>query len=181
MLNELFGNCPQVKVIDYLLAHPFDDYTKQQIAVGSGISRSTLDKFIKDLIDLGFLRVNQNVRYEINKKLNLVKLLDRVQNELAVIEMNKQAETFDEDVIEYSDEEIDNMFETDVPDIDLDEAEREIEEEVLINKNEYDLLKRFKTSNEHSFKVFYPPMKPKNRAGVLGFTQKNNKPFLMVF
>ena len=46
MLVEIFGNYPQIKVLDYLLMNPFGKYTKQQIAVGSEISRITLNTFI---------------------------------------------------------------------------------------------------------------------------------------
>jgi len=61
MVREIFGDCPQVKVVDYLLAHPFGPYTKQQIAVGARISRATLDKFIKSLVDLEFLKINKTI------------------------------------------------------------------------------------------------------------------------
>ena len=141
MLKYIFGSCPQVKVIDYLLAHPFDDYTKQQIAVGSEISRSTLDNFINDLLKNELIILNNDHKYELNRKSSIVKMIDNVQNEMANDEMDKQVETFDEDIINYSDEEIDNMFETDVPDIDLDEAEREIEEKILITEKGHDFHK----------------------------------------
>jgi len=150
MVKEIFGNCPQVKVIDYLLAHPFGQYTKQQIAVGAGISRATLDKFIKNLIDLEFLKINQNNRYELNNNSKMVRLLDKVQHDLAMKEMIKQNETFDEEIVDYSYEEIDNMFEIDVPDVDLDKTENEIiaKEEILVNKKEYDFLLGFYNTNK---------------------------------
>jgi len=149
MVSELLGSSPQVKVIDYLLAHPFGPYTKQQIAVGAGISRATLDKFIQNLINLEFLKVNQKNKYELNTKSKLVKLLDKVQHELAMKEMIKQAEIFDEEIISYSDEEIDSMFEIDVPDIDLNKEEEKIieTEEILVNKKEYDFLLDFYQDN----------------------------------
>ena len=149
MVNELFGSSPQVKVVDFLLAHPFGPYTKQQIAVGAGISRATLDKFIHNLIDLKFLNITKNNKYELNTKSYMVNLLDKVQHELATKEMIKQAEIFDEKIIHYSDEEIENMFEIDVPEIDLDEAEQEIidNEEILVNKKEFDFLLNFYNKN----------------------------------
>jgi len=64
-------------------------------------------------------------------------------------EMIKQGETFDEKIINYSDEEINNMFEADAPEIDLDEVENEIiaTEEILVNKKEYDFLLDFYRGN----------------------------------
>ena len=51
MLNEIFGDYPQIKVIDYLLMNPFAELSKLQIAVGSEISRITLNKFIDNLLE----------------------------------------------------------------------------------------------------------------------------------
>jgi len=152
MVKEIFGTCPQVKVVDYLLAHPFGQYTKQQIAVGAEISRATLDKFIKNLIDLEFLKINQNNKYELNNKSKIVRLLDKVQHDLAMKEMIKQTKTFDEEIINYSNEEIDNMFEIDVPDIDLDKEEDKIiaKEKKLVNKKEYDFLLYFYNNNKNT-------------------------------
>ena len=168
MVNKLLGNSPQVKVIDYLLAHPFGPYTKQQIAVGAGISRATLDKFIHNLIDLKFLKINQKNKYELNTKSNVVKLLDKVQHELAIREIVKQAETFDEKIISYCDEEIDNMFEINVSNIDLDEEEQEIiaNEEIYVNKKEYDFLLNFYQANN---KINYQKMS-KNMEKVINET-----------
>jgi hypothetical protein len=149
MVKEIFGTCPQVKVVDYLLAQPSGPYTKQEIAIGAEISRATLDKFIKSLIDLEFLKINQNNKYELNNKSKIVRLLDKVQHELAIKEIMKQSETFDEEIINYSDDEINNMFETNVPEIDLDKVENEIisKEEVLVNKKEYEFLLEFYNTN----------------------------------
>ncbi|MGL6297761.1 MAG: hypothetical protein ACRC1M_01200 [Methanobacteriaceae archaeon] len=126
MLNEIFGKYPQVKVIDYLLAHPFNSYTKQQIAVGSEISRITLNKFIDDLITLNILTKEEGNKYSLNSKSDIVKMLDDIQHKLAIDELKKQSQTFNEEAIQYTDEEIENMFPTDVPNIDLNLAEKEI-------------------------------------------------------
>lgn len=142
MFNEIFGSSPQVKVIDYLLAHPFDTYTKQQISIGAGISRSTLNNFIGNLLESGFLIKNESKKYSINTKSNIVKMLDKLQYELAMKEFEKQADKFDENIKKYTDAEIENMFETNIPNIDLNEAENAIEEneKILVNKKEYEYL-----------------------------------------
>ena len=49
MLDEILGDYPQIKVIDYLLMNPFAELSKLQIAVGAEVSRITLNKFIDDL------------------------------------------------------------------------------------------------------------------------------------
>jgi len=174
MLQEIFGATPQVKVIDYLLSHPFHSYTKQQIAVGSEISRSTLNKFISNLLALKLVIRTENGKYALNYKSETVKMLDGIQHRLSMEEFEKY-KTANEPIVKYSDTEIDEMFETTVPDISLDELEREIElKEILeenknkhtkkntiaIDKREYkNLLKSKKRYNDFR-KICIPFLKP---------------------
>lgn len=172
MLYEIFGSSPQVKVIDYLLSHPFHSYTKQQIAVGSDISRSTLNKFINNLLELKIIIRTQEGKYALNHKKEIVKMLDGIQHRLAMDEMEKQAKLDNEPVVKYTDEEIDNMFETDVPDISLDEVELEIElkemeeaknnspDMITINKKEYEELLQSKRRYNSFKKACIPFLKP---------------------
>lgn len=146
MLEEIFGATPQVKVIDYLLAHPFHSYTKQQIAVGSEISRSTLNKFIANLLDLGLIIRTENGKYALNHKSKIVKKLDGIQHTISMEEMEKQVKLDNEPEVSYTDEEIDKMFETNVPDISLDEVEREIE---LKERKEIKEIKEEKIENKN--------------------------------
>jgi len=82
MLTEIFGKCPQVKTINFLLAHPFHKYTKKEMAQGSEISRMTLDKFIEDFVELRIL-IKDGGLYFLNSKSNLVNLMDKLQLSLA--------------------------------------------------------------------------------------------------
>jgi len=141
MLQEIFGATPQVKVVDYLLAHPFHSYTKQQIAVSSGISRSTLNKFISDLLDLRLIIRTEKGKYALNYKSEIVKKLDGIQHVLSMEEFEKQSKINNEPIFKYTDEEINKMFKTDVPDISFDEIEREIELEEIMNKKNKNKIK----------------------------------------
>ncbi|WP_409200864.1 hypothetical protein [Methanobrevibacter sp. DSM 116169] len=160
-MMELLGKCPQIKVIDYLLAHPFGEYTKQQIAVGSGISRSTLDNFINVFIENDLILI-KNKKYLINKKSPLIHNLDNVQRILAEIQLKKELENYDETKMEkYSDEELDEIFDENAPDIDLNKMENEIEknEDVIVNKHELEKLKRnyninFTNYSQNNMEVF---------------------------
>ena len=103
MLIEILGKCPQIKVLDYLLANPFESYTKQQIAIGAEISRSTLDKFIDKLLENKIL-ILKNSKYELNFNSEIVKKLDALQEYLAKKELEKQSSYETEEFIKYSDE-----------------------------------------------------------------------------
>lgn len=142
MLVEIFGKCPQIKVINFLLAHPFDDYTKQQIAVGSNVSRSTLDNFINIFIENDIL-IFSNSRYKLNFNSSIVKKLDGIQEELVQNELFKQK--FNENsFVKLSDEVLDKLLDENEEDVNLDEIEREIEltEEILVNKYDFKYFSR---------------------------------------
>lgn len=126
MLDEILGDYPQIKVIDYLLMNPFAELSKLQIAVGAEISRITLNKFIDDLTDKQVIIKNNNSKYHLNLQspivVNLNMLLDEL-NKLALEEaMNHADESYD--II--SDEEFDEIFDENSPDVDLIQLENEI-------------------------------------------------------
>ena len=144
MFEELFGNCPQSKVLDFFFSAPVDEYTKQQIAVGSDISRVTLDKFINKFIENEIL-IYQNSRYILNTKSEFVRKLFVAQEAFIEFHFNKQLEGEIVENEDLSDEEMDKLLD-EIPDyLDLDELEKEIEyrEEILVNKREYEILKDY--------------------------------------
>ena len=127
MLDEILGDYPQIKVIDYLLMNPFAELSKLQIAVGAEVSRITLNKFIDDLTVKQLVIKNTNSKYHLNLqspiviKLNM--LLDEV-NKMGIAEAMKYA---DEPYDELSDEELDEIFDENSPDVDLIQLETEIQ------------------------------------------------------
>ena len=127
MLDEILGDYPQIKVIDYLLMNPFAELSKLQIAVGAEVSRITLNKFIDDLTVKQLVIKNTNSKYHLNLqspiviKLNM--LLDEV-NKMGIAEAMKYA---DEPYDELSDGELDEIFDENSPDVDLIQLEKEIQ------------------------------------------------------
>lgn len=145
MLKDILGNHPQIKVIDYMMSCPFQEFTKQQLAVGSEISRSTLDKFIDDFIEYGLL-VKNNSKYEVNADSDFIKDFFRINNKLVKLEIAKQEMLGEEDYDEFSDEELDEFL-NEIPDkVDLEKLEFEIE-----SKEFYTFS--FDKSTKNSFKL----------------------------
>lgn len=144
MFEELFGNCPQAKVLQFLFSAPVDEYTKQQIAIGSGISRVTLDKFINKFIENEII-IHRNSRYILNTSSEFIRKLDIAHEEFIKFHFNKQLEELEEKYDELSDEELDEIFNSIPDELDFDELENEIEinEEILVNKNVYENLKDY--------------------------------------
>lgn len=143
MYEEIFGNYPKVKVINYILVNPEREYTKKQIAVGAQISRVTLDSFIKDLEELNIL-IKQDSYYKLNLKSKVVKTLIDTQVKIAEIIMEENLEK--NDIItakKLSDEELEEFLDALDYEVDLDKELEKIEhnENVTITKKEYELLK----------------------------------------
>ena len=129
MFEELFGNCPQAKVLHFFFASPVDEYTLQQIAVGSGISRQTLDNFINTFIENEIL-LYQNSRYILNTNSEFIKKLDAAQEEFIKFHFNKQLAEGIEDTVDISDEELDAILDEIPDELDLDK----LEQEILLNR-----------------------------------------------
>ena len=122
MLKDILGNHPQIKVIDYMLACPFHELTKQQLAVGSEISRSTLDRFIDDFLEYGLL-CKKGSKYIVNLKSVYIRQLNIMLDEIIKREIEIQEQLPEEVGDELTQRELDEL-----PDeVDLDKLEFEIE------------------------------------------------------
>ncbi|MBO6123276.1 MAG: hypothetical protein J6P09_05510 [Methanobrevibacter sp.] len=126
MLNEILGDYPQIKVIDYLLMNPFAELSKLQIAVGSEISRITLNNFIDNLETKELIIKKPNSKYMINLESPIIIQLNMLLDELNRISMEKAMNELDEPYMELSNEELDEIFDENSPDVDLLQLEKEI-------------------------------------------------------
>lgn len=126
MLKDILGNHPQVKVIDYMLSCPFQEFTKQQLAVGSEISRSTLDRFIDDFLEYELLCKKES-KYIVNLKSVYIREFNMILDELIRREIEIQENLPEEVGDELSNEELEEFL-NEIPDeVDLDKLEFKIE------------------------------------------------------
>ena len=126
MYEEIFGKSPRVKLINYILINPDLEYTKKQLALGSGIARSTLDSIITDIMNEGYL-LKTNNKYHLNKNSEYVKVLYETQIKLANIGA-KELSKKDNPKKRLSDEELDMIFDEE-SDFDIDEQLEKLEYE----------------------------------------------------
>ena len=127
MLDEILGDYPQIKVIDYLLMNPFAELSKLQIAVGAEVSRITLNKFIDDLTVKQLVIKNNNSKYHLNLQSPIVVKLNMLLDEVNKIGIAEAMKYVDEPYDELSDEELDEIFDENSPDVDLNQLEKEIQ------------------------------------------------------
>lgn len=94
MLTEIFGEYPQVKVIDLLITHPRIQYTKTDIAECAGIGRATLYQFWDILEKYQIVKptyqMGKTTLYTANLDSPALKALKKFQLEMADIEIGLQ-------------------------------------------------------------------------------------------
>lgn len=126
MLVDILGRHPQIKVIDYMLSCPFQEFTKQQLAVGSEISRSTLDRFINDFLEYGLLS-KKDSKYIVNLKSVYIRQFNIMLDEIIQREIKIQENLPQEIGDELTDGELDDFFDGIPDEVNLDNLEFEIE------------------------------------------------------
>ena len=127
MLDEILGDYPQIKVIDYLLMNPFAELSKLQIAVGAEVSRITLNKFIDDLTVKQLVIKNTNSKYHLNLQSPIVVKLNMLLDEVNKMGIAEAMKYVDEPYDELNDEELDEIFDENSPNVDLIQLEKEIQ------------------------------------------------------
>lgn len=80
---EFFGDSPMFKIIDFLLEHRLQDFTKTEIARESGVSWATLFKYWDELEERNIVKVTRQIGriklYQLNEGSPIVKELKRME------------------------------------------------------------------------------------------------------
>ena len=100
MLTEIFGEYPQVKVMDLLLSHNKLEYTKTDIAECAGISKPTLYKFWDTIerfkLVIPTRKIGNTTLYMINKDSPIIKALDAFQLGLVDMVVDEEKDQIEE-------------------------------------------------------------------------------------
>jgi len=84
---ETFGETPVIRVLDFFLTFDSFDYSKSQVAEETGVSRITLEKLWKEMIDKKIIVKTRTVgraeMYKLNKENPKVKVLIELSFKLA--------------------------------------------------------------------------------------------------
>lgn len=114
MLSRIFGDCSQVKLMDFLVAHPWSEFSKTEMADGAQIARPTvykiLDRLLREHLIIETKKVGNIQLYQTNKKSPVIKRISSLQGLLADMELEKQKKTCHEPPIELEDEELDELL-----------------------------------------------------------------------
>lgn len=114
LLTKYFGNCPQTRVIDLLVSHPWSEFTKSEMAEGANIGRPTLYKFFNELLEDDLIepvrKIGNTQLYKVNYNSPVIKAISECQRKLADIEAEKQVEIYEEEIDELDDDTLDELM-----------------------------------------------------------------------
>ncbi len=110
MLKDIFGENPQIKVIDFFLDNRDYDHSLSDIARGSDITRPTLYSIIDNLLALKIIqetRKSGNARmFQLNKKSTIVQYLTKFDFELSKLLIRHELERQDIEILTPIQEEV---------------------------------------------------------------------------
>ena len=90
----IFGSTPELKTLQFLIAHSHFDYTKKELAENAGISRQTVYKVLKLFLKWEIVKETRKIGnvtlYTLNKKNRLVESFKKFDNEIIDIITQKE-------------------------------------------------------------------------------------------
>lgn len=100
LLVKALGYSPKLRIIDIFLTSPYFDFSREELVKELRMSKQTLYKNVKDLEELGIVKVSRRIgraiMYKMNRDHPLVKRLDEIVKEMSLQiaeqELKKQAE-----------------------------------------------------------------------------------------
>lgn len=99
MLTEIFGNHPQVKVIELLLSNPHSEYSEEDILERAGIGGDTLHEFFNKLKDCGLIKPTRMVEntqfYSADMESSTMQALKAFQAKLNQINVEKEVDAME--------------------------------------------------------------------------------------
>ena len=97
LLLKAYGSSPQMKILDYLMNFPKNDFTQKEIIEALGMSKTTFYKYFYSLVDFGMIIVNRKIAnaklYSINVSSPVVQSMrenvDYISEKIADQSLNK--------------------------------------------------------------------------------------------
>ncbi len=61
LLLRAYGSSPQMKILDYLMDFPKNDFTQKEIIEALGMSKTTFYKYFDNLVEFGMVKVSRRI------------------------------------------------------------------------------------------------------------------------
>lgn len=98
VITEVLGYSPRIKILDYLLDFPTNDFTKKEIIEALGMSKQTFYKYFDSLEKYGMVEVSRTIGkaklYKINSGSDLVKSIRDLEKKMSLQIAEKEEADF---------------------------------------------------------------------------------------
>ena len=88
LLATVFGYSPKMKILNYLLDFPTNDFTKKEIIDALGMSKQAFYKYFDSLEEVGIVKVNRTIGkaklYIVNRSNPVVKDLVNLERKMSM-------------------------------------------------------------------------------------------------
>ena len=88
VITEVLGYSPRIRILDYLLDFPINDFTKKEIIEALGMSKQTFYKYFDSLEKYGMIKVSRTIGkaklYQIDSKSELVKSIIDLEKKMSL-------------------------------------------------------------------------------------------------
>lgn len=88
LLMKVLGYSPKMRILDYLLDFPTNDFTKKEIIEALGMSKQTFYKYFDDFEEVGIVKVNRTIGkaklYKVNYENSFVQDLVNMEKRLSL-------------------------------------------------------------------------------------------------
>jgi predicted AAA+ superfamily ATPase len=96
LIATVFGYSPQMRILNYLLDFPTNDFTKKEMIEALGMSKQTFYKYFDYLEDSGMVKVNRAIGkarlYKIDRSNPMIKTITEFERKLSVQIAEQQEE-----------------------------------------------------------------------------------------
>lgn len=88
LIAMVFGYSPQMRIVNYLLDFPTNDFTKKEMIEALGMSKQTFYKYFDYLEDSGMVKVSRTIGkarlYKIDRSNQMVKTMTEFESKLSM-------------------------------------------------------------------------------------------------
>lgn len=88
LIATVFGYSPQMKILNYLLDFPTNDFTKKEIIQALGMSKQTFYKYFDNLEETGMVKVSRAIGkaklYKIDRSNPMIKTITEFERKLSI-------------------------------------------------------------------------------------------------
>ena len=88
LIATVFGYSPQMRILNYLLDFPTNDFTKKEIIHALGMSKQTFYKYFDNLEETGMIKVSRAIGraklYKIDRSNPMIKTITEFERKLSM-------------------------------------------------------------------------------------------------